>query len=258
MYYLYTYVTHNDRYFDSLLDSCEKHDITPVVRGIGDKWEGYVKRHEDLLEFLHTLNDDDIVVNVDGFDTIVLDNLEEICNRFKTLKCDMLFSMTADNGGILNKYVQWKLGFLGEKANAGMFMGYVFKLKEVINIILNYKDEKFNDQIIVNKIIYKDPKINIDKNNYIFLNILNLSNVNINDQKITYKKSIPCIMSAPGCVDLVDTFRDLGIKESKYKCNAGQRFKEYYDHFIPEIIIIIIVLIYLYKKLSKMKIQRKK
>ena len=42
MNYLYTYVTHNDRYFNSLVDSSKKQNIDIVIRGMGHKWEGYV------------------------------------------------------------------------------------------------------------------------------------------------------------------------------------------------------------------------
>jgi hypothetical protein len=88
MSHLYTYVTHSERYFPSLIDSCTKHKIQPVVRGMGHPWEGYVKRHHELLAFLKEVPDDDIVINVDGFDTIVLCSLNEIVQKFKAMKCD--------------------------------------------------------------------------------------------------------------------------------------------------------------------------
>lgn len=247
--HLYTYVTHKERYFESLVDSCRKQNIEPEIRGFGHVWEGYVKRHRELLSFLETLDDSDIVVNVDGFDTIVLCPMDVIVERFKAQKCDALFSMTADNGNIFQSYVQWKMGFYGEKANAGMFMGYVFKMKEIIHRILNDNDT-FNDQIVVNKFVHQDPTIKIDTRRAVFCNISNLSGVRVENGVLKYKDSEPCILSAPGCVDLRPLLRDLGIALSPFQCNAAQRVMEYYKYFIVE---IIIVLFYLYRLLAKTK-----
>lgn len=243
--YLYSYVTHNERYFGSLLDSCRKQNIDPDVRGMGQKWEGFVKRHQDLLVFLESLHDSDIVVNVDGFDTIVLCPMNVIIERFKQKKCDVLFSMTANNGNFIQSYVQWKLGFYGEKANAGMFMGYVFKMKEVIRRILN-DSERYNDQIIVNKFVHKDPMIKIDTHHDVFCNILNLSGTRVENGVFKYRNTEPCILSAPGCVDLRGLFKQLDIKETPFSCNASQRIREYYKYFIVEMLIVVLVLSYLY------------
>jgi hypothetical protein len=250
--HLYTYVTHNERYFGSLLDSCRQLNIDPEVRGFGQRWEGYVKRHRDLLEFLETLDDSDIVINVDGFDTVVLCPMTIIMERFKAQKCDALFSMTADNGNMFQSYVQWKLGFYGEKANAGMFMGYAFKMKEVIRRILN-DTEKYNDQIVVNKFIHKDPMIKIDTNREVFCNILNLGGTHVENGVFKYRNTQPCILSAPGCVDLRGLFKELAIAPTPFECNASQRIKEYYKYFMFEMLIAMLALAYLYTLRVNMK-----
>ena len=246
MSHLYTYVTHSERYFPSLIDSCTKHKIQPVVRGMGHPWEGYVKRHHELLAFLKEVPDDDIVINVDGFDTIVLCSLNEIVQKFKAMKCDMLFSMTADNGNMIQKYVQWKLGFYGEKANAGMFMGYAFKMREFIEKIL--ASGEYNDQIVVNRML---GSIKIDTNQEIFCNVVNTSGLHIHNRELWYKNKKPCVLSAPGCVDLRPFLRDIGIQTSELTCNAGQRLKEYYQYFIIEIVLVLILFYIVLKRMRK-------
>ena len=246
MSHVYTYVTHSERYFPSLIDSCVKHNIRPVVRGMGDVWEGFVKRHHELLAFLKEVPDDDIVINVDGFDTIVLCSLNEIVQKFKAMKCDMLFSMTADNGNMIQKYVQWRLGFYGEKANAGMFMGYAFKMREFIEKLL--ASNEYNDQIVVNRML---GSIKIDTNQEIFCNVVNTSGLHIHNRELWYKNKKPCVLSAPGCVDLRPFLRDIGIQTSKLSCNVAQRLKEYYRYFIIDIAILLCVVYIVLKRMRK-------
>ena len=246
MSHLYTYVTHSERYFPSLVDSCTKHDIQPIVRGMGHRWEGYVKRHRELLQFLHTVPDDDVVINVDGFDTIVLCSLDEIVQKFKAMRCDLLFSMTADNGNLIQKYVQWKLGFYGEKANAGMFMGYAFKMREFIEKVL--ASGEYNDQIVVNRML---GSIKIDTNQEIFCNVLNTSGLHIHNGELWYKNKKPCLLSAPGCVDLRPFLRAINVRTSKLTCNAGQRLKEYYQYFIIEIMLLLFLFYIALRRMRK-------
>ena len=246
MSHLYTYVTHSERYFPSLLDSCTKHGIHPTVKGVGDKWKGYVKRHRDLLKFLKGLDDYDVVINVDGFDTIVLCPINVIVRKFKAMDCDLLFSMTADNGNIIQKYVQWKLGFYGEKANAGMFMGYAFKMREFIEKVL--ASGEYNDQIVVNRIL---GSAKIDTNQEIFCNVVNTSGLRVHNNELWYKNKKPCLLSAPGCVDLRPFLREIGIRTSQLTCNAGQRFKEYYQYFIIEIVLLLILFYIALKRMQK-------
>ena len=245
MSHLYTYVTHSERYFPSLIDSCAKHGVRPVVRGMGHPWEGYVKRHRELLQFLKSLDDHDVVINVDGFDTIVLCPIDVIVRKFKAMRCDLLFSMTADNGNIIQKYVQWKLGFYGEKANAGMFMGYAFKMREFIEKML--ASGEYNDQIVLNRM----PGIKIDTNQEIFCNVVNTSGLRVHNKELWYKNKKPCLLSAPGCVDLRPFLREIGIRPSEPTCNAGQRLKEYYQYFIIEIVLLLFLFYIALKRMRK-------
>jgi hypothetical protein len=166
-----------------------------------DPWEGYVKRHRELLEFLKGLDDHDIVINVDGFDTIVLCPLKNIIRKFKAMNCDLLFSMTADNGNLIQKYVQWKLGFYGEKANAGMFMGYAFKMREFIEKVL--ASGEYNDQIVVNRML---GSIKIDTNQEIFCNVVNTSGLHIHNGELCGTKTRNRVFYRHRGVSIFDRF----------------------------------------------------
>jgi len=252
--YLYIYVTHDDRFFRSLIDSCEKIGIKPVVKGIGDKWINYREAHRSLLQFLETLNDDDIVINVDGFDSIVVCPMDEIINRFMKMNCKALFASTANCDSIIQKYVQWKMGFYGDdKVNTGMFMGYVSKMKEIIRNILN--SDNTNDQITANEIVRDDPDILIDNDCNIFCNIASIKQVKVENGILKYKGTTPCILSAPACVNLNPLLKNLDIHTSdKLTCDYTTRLKEYINYFILEIIVLLFVF---YMLLLNMKRVRK-
>jgi hypothetical protein len=254
MPHVYTYATHKEGFFNSLMDSCDKVGITPVVKGMGHEWKGFVERHRELLKFMETLGDDDIIVNIDGFDTIVLCPLDEIIRRFTSMGCEALFSMTADNGGIGNKYIQWKLGFSGTKANAGMFMGYVSKLREIIGTLL--KSNHSDDQMVINTFIHEDPDIKIDTERMIFCNITTLKYTDVIDGTFYYGDKQPCLLSAPGCVNINPILEQLGIQTSMYTCNAMGRIKGYYKYFIIEIIVVLFLIYMLLRNMKKVQRRR--
>lgn len=249
--YLYTFVTHDERYFGSLMDSCKKQGIKPIVEGMGTPWKGFVERHKSLIRFLDTLQDDDIVINVDGFDTVVLAPLDTIVHNFKKTKCDVLFSMTENNGNMFHRYVQHKVGFLGELANAGMFMGYTKSLKTFLERIITYGEP--DDQVVVNKILHEFPNAKIDTEYDVFCNIITLKNTSIRDGVFYYGEKTPCLLSAPGCSYLNPILRTLEIKESPFSCNVYQRVVFYAKFFVNDILTLILVLIFLFFMIPKLR-----
>jgi hypothetical protein len=210
------------------------------VKGMGDTWVNYVIRHKEMLRFMENLKDDDIVIHVDGFDTIVLCPLNEIVRKFKSKKCKVLFSKIADNGSIIQTYFQWKLGFHGLKANAGMFMGYVSKLREVLHRVI--ESNHTHDQMVINTFIHDDPEIKIDAEQDVFCNILSFKHIEVVDDTLYYKNKSPCILSAPGCVDMNILLEYLDIKKSTFSCDFKYRFKEYTQYFMIEIVVLILIL----------------
>lgn len=251
--YLYIYVTHDDRFFQSLVNSCEKVGIQPVVKGLGDKWINYREAHRSLLQFLETLNDNDIVINVDGFDSIVVCPMDEIVNRFVKMNCKAVFSSTADCDSMVQKYVQWKLGFYGDdKVNAGMFMGYVSKMKQIIQKIVDSGNT--NDQITANEIVSGDSEIVIDNDRTIFCNITSDRYAEVQNGVLKYKGATPCIVSAPACVNLNPLIKKLGIHTSdKLTCDYTSRLKEYVKYFIIEIIVLLFVFYMLLRNMKKVR-----
>ena len=144
--YIVTYATHEEGYFSLLKKSCP--DL--IVLGMNTKWNGFYGRVKEIVNFCKTVNENDIICHVDGFDSVVLCNKEKIKEKFLESKSNILFSSLRNPSNIIIKYLQDKLfsSCKGEKLNAGLYIGYakniidffiVFKLFSVYNEISRLK-----------------------------------------------------------------------------------------------------------------------
>ena len=133
------YATHSDGLFDELLKNKEI-----VVLGFGTKWEGFIKKAKVIYSYLETLPNDEIVVIIDGFDSIIKN--KDILEKFQSYDCKVLYSMEDKNSiksilpSFLHKYIILKVfGNCRDNitANAGLYMGYVEYLKITLNILIN-------------------------------------------------------------------------------------------------------------------------
>ena len=230
-----TYATHSEGLFEELSKNKEI-----IVIGYGTKWEGFIGKAKYINKYLNTLPDDEVVVIVDGFDTIIkkTDNLLE---EFLKFNCKVLYSQEDKNGisnylpSFLHKYIILKVfGTCKDNltANAGLYMGYVGYLKKVLPILINGKSD--DDQRNVNESCMLFPFLQIDKNKIIFENCSSMEEVN---------NSKAYICQIPG---------NLSFNRIK------RAMVEYPKFFIPEIIFVIIIitlLIYGFSKKTSKKLR---
>ena len=225
-----TYATHNDGLFEELSKNKEI-----VVLGFGTKWEGFIGKAKLIYSYLETLNNDEIVVIVDGFDSIIKNTV--ILEKFKSFDCKVLVSMEDKSSlnsflpSFLHNYIKLKVFGTcknGITANSGLCMGYVNYLKTTFNSLINGKSS--DDQRNLNSACNILPFLKIDTYNKVFENCTSLEEVN---------NSSACICQLPGTLSFNRIKRSL---------------VEYPKFFIPEIIIILLLIILIYgfiKKTSK-------
>jgi len=134
------------------------------VLGWGTKWNGFSDKSKGLVEHLKTKRDDDIVVFVDGFDSKVNRDPTDVVKLFKRYNCKVLFSKANNPGDfILGTCVN------DLSANAGMYMGYVKELRQVLEEELAIRCQ--DDQVNLNTICKKHPFIKVDETQMIFENM---------------------------------------------------------------------------------------
>ena len=121
MFYIITYATHSERYFETLIQN------TPeiIVLGMGMPWNGFYDKIKGVIDFCRTKNPEDIVLYIDAFDSVILSSREEILEKYYSLESPLVFSKGANSSSILVKYSQDKLfgKCKNQRLNAGLFMG---------------------------------------------------------------------------------------------------------------------------------------
>ena len=61
-----TYATHSEGMFDSLINNSSGVDVK--VLGWGTKWNGFKDKTNATYNYIQTLDDNDIIIIIDGFD----------------------------------------------------------------------------------------------------------------------------------------------------------------------------------------------
>jgi hypothetical protein len=230
MYKIYTYATHDTGYFNKLINN--KFGAKVNVIGFGEKWKGFIHKLKRLLEEIKKEDPDTVIFIVDGFDTIMNKDPSIAYHIYKE-KFDGKIVIALDqlNDNVFCRYFNKKIFLNKYPINAGMIVG---KSKDLINLyieVINYAKLKneTDDQRIFN--IFKSNFV-IDKYNEIFRNL----NYEERKQILFNFKSV--FVQTPG---------DLNVER------FTRGIKEYSGFFIPEIILIIVLIIigiYLYGKVS--------
>ena len=191
--------------------------------GYGVKWEGGTMEGQGgghkinlVKEYMKDLDDSDVIVFLDGYDTFLSDNLDEILYRYRGWNSEVVFSsericwpdeLIAPELKALNTNQDTPYQYL----NSGMYIGRVGRLKELFaEDIQNDED----DQLYVQKQYLKNPKgIECDVEQYIWMT---------SDFGVTFKggQLFNPTTQCYGCA---------------YHGNGGQKEKDYADKLYSQV-----------------------
>ena len=129
-----------------LLESCEKFHIDLQILGAGKPYPGNGQKIILMLEHLETLNDNDVALFVDAFDTLILAEPDEILNKF--LNAGRPFVLSTEKkcyplSNLTGKFPSAPTPF--RYINTGCYIGYVHFLKILLtslNIAPNVSDQR--------------------------------------------------------------------------------------------------------------------
>lgn len=224
-----TFATHNEGFFDKLINN--NFNVKVKVLGFGKKWSGFNMKSKYYLEYLQQKNDDDIIVLIDGFDTIINKNLENCYENFLKMNCKVLMSKHTFPF-YLPYFIKKKFFsncYDNNIANCGLYMGYCKYLKILLKESLKSKCK--DDQVVINKLCKNYDFIKVDVNNAIFKNLTNYEFKNLKKEKLN-----SIFLQVPGSLNY----------------NRIKRgFKEYPQFIMKEInvfFIIISLILLFYRK----------
>ena len=206
-----TIATHNEGFFERLINN--KYHQHIEVLGYGQKWTGFKMKNKLIYDYIKNLNDDEIIIILDGFDSIINKNPNEAIKIFKKNNYKVLFSKDPKFYNYLNSsdiiFSNCKNNIM---INAGLYMGYVKYFKILLKETL--KIECKDDQRIFNKLCKKYDFINIDENEEIFKNI-SLNNIKSKNKELIEKeinnKHNSIFIQFPGNITLKRIFLFLNI-----------------------------------------------
>lgn len=240
--YLVTYATHSEGLFDKLTKNEFNKKIDVV--GWNTKFRDYFDKINQLIKYANTKNDNDIIVYLDGFDSLINRNFtdSELKKLFLSYKTNILISkdpinlLLIDNKSIGKEIYNINYGKYENDIlpNMGMFMGYVKDLKILFNCMIKQNNE--DDQKALNKCY--NSNIKIDTENKIFIN------TKYNDY-ISNKNNINSIfVSFP-----------FGNTNTKYDNKRIRRFifKENINYMLIFILFILITILLIKKFFKKIK-----
>ena len=198
--------------------------INVVNIGEGVKWNGGDmtgpgggQKINLVKNYLNTLDDNDVVLFVDGYDVFFADDLNTITERFLGFNTNVLFAAEINCwpeksvASFFDSHTKYKY------LNSGLYMGYVKSLKHLMQTdIQDSEDDQlyFQRQYIVNKFNpTKDMNIQLDVENYIFQCLADASGdvgVKSNKQLInTDTMCCPCIVHGNGGTNHKQDFEKL-------------------------------------------------
>lgn len=206
--------THDFGLFKNLINN--EYDIPIDVLAYGKKWTGFGMKSFEFLKHADTLEDDDILICLDAFDTIINKNPKNTVELFKKMNTKILLSNhPSDPQEFLAKRIFGNCKN-NQMANSGMIMGYVKELKDLFQQMSQMECD--DDQRNLNTICKNLDYVKIDTENIIFENIVKVTN--------PYKTSDAIFVSYPGSFSLN---------------RWGRAIMEYTQFFIPEVLGLLIL-----------------
>lgn len=256
-----TVATHSERYYPVLVQSCKRHNVDLVTLGWGQKWKGFTWRFELLLEYLKSLDPNELVVFIDAYDVVVLQDAEVIEKRFHELQGKTEAKLIVGWERAKSPLIEG-LSLLifrkckGTRLNMGTYMGYckdIYAILKDVCSMYNCKDVK-DDQVLFTKYCgVKPSRIHIDTGLDLFfvingalkhldmqrdgISIVNGS-VHINGGKT------PCFFHGIGATNMNEIIEKLGY-DNPYPIGLKEIFD--YDvksvvHFYQYMYLLIVVI----------------
>lgn len=227
-----TVATHEERYLP-VLDKQVKDKGSELVKlGLGKKYYGHIMKDKEMLEYLKGLKEDQIVVFVDGFDTLCLSSTEEIVEKFKKMNKKLVVSI--ENIGYLS-FIHSAIfnRVRGKYINTGLYIGYAGFLKDFITKMYEYDHVKKSNQKTWSDFLFKNAwrhfdmeDIGLDTGNEIFFNysFTSSDSYKYDEKRIITNGVKPCFIQGNGCTNMNEIIERNGYK--KENINAEKIFAE--------------------------------
>jgi hypothetical protein len=263
-----TVATESKGYYPYLQASAKKHHAELVTLGWNQAWKGFTWRLHLMKDFLATLPRDEVICFVDGYDVLLLRNVDELETAFKYFAGTHGVQMVVgcENSPLLQRtlgtYIFKKCN--DRLLNAGTYIGYAGHiLRMLTDIIKQSRTHGDDDQVILTQYCRANPQsIYIDCDGHFFLTISRpfgsflTDTVYVNKNKEVVHNGVkPFIAHGNGSTDMNDLIKLLGYTMTREQEDTMRQFLKrerikktlYYSKFFVSLTIVICVCTVLYK-----------
>lgn len=163
---VFTFATHAQGFFNKLVNN---EFVRVRVLGFGQKWNGFFDKFRAMEAALVEVDDDCIVVFLDGFDSLIKRDPQEALRIYRETypQLPMLCSLEP---AFFGEYITLRM--FGGMANSGMYMGPASKIRQVLRMTLPLESEcAGDDQRALNMVIQRGADVQIDRDRTIFYNL---------------------------------------------------------------------------------------
>lgn len=272
---LVTVATHSECYFPWLQESCKRYNTNLEILGWGEKWQGYTWKFTLMLNYLKTLDPEELVCFVDGYDVLLLRPLDEIQSYYENInkisKKKIIIGIDLFDNELYKSIVNFYFSSCNNfNINSGVYIGKAKDLFEIISTAKGSSDNKADDQVIITKYCCANSDIfYIDKDSTFILNFNNTDEIgnnpnikikkNNNNFSLSYKNAKPFFVHGPGNTEMFYLLKKLNYNitdeqiaqiKSKIKNTHLNKCMYYAKEILSTyyfiIIMIIILIIFLY------------
>jgi hypothetical protein len=226
--HLVTVATHSEGYLPVLEQQAKEKGLTLVKLGLGKEYSGHFMKDLEMKEYLKTIPSHDLVIFVDGFDSLMLGDINEILEKYKKLDAKLVLSV--ENVGVLS-FIHAAIfeRVLGKYINTGLYMGEAGFLLKFLETMYSRDDynRSSNQKTWCNHLHKLQASnnlkdIKLDKESDIFLNhSFTTSNYpKMKGKRIELKKHQPCFIQGNGREDMSYIIKATG--HGKYNKHKGE------------------------------------
>jgi len=230
--HLVTVATYSTGYLPVLEQQAKEKGLNLVKLGMGKEYTGHFMKDLEMKEYLKTVNENDIVIFVDGFDSLMLGDVDEVIDKFK--KMDGKLVLSVENVGFLS-FIHAAIfeRVLGKYINTGLYMGEAKFLLNFLEDIYSKDDlNRESNQVNWCNHLHKLQRegkldgIKLDKDSDIFLNhsFTTSNHPKIKDKRIELKGHQPCFVQGNGREDMSHIVKATG--HSEYNKHKGDYWME--------------------------------
>ena len=165
--HIVTVANKSDGYYEILKKSCIRNGCNLITLGFGEKWGGFVWKYKKLKEFLKIIDPSDIVVFVDGFDVIMINNIDTFIKRYNKFNKSIVLSII-NNPDIIKYFEKKVFNTIKYKGSeywlcSGLYVGIASDLIDIFDMMNIDSDTMNDDQLLLTQFLIANPKFSNDK-----------------------------------------------------------------------------------------------